>query len=263
MIKPGLVSITFRNLTVHEIIDASVKAGIQGIEWGGDIHVPHGDIEEATETGRKTREAGLEVAAYGSYYRFDDDPVPFSTILNTALALKAPLIRAWAGKKGSGEADQDYYGRIVNEARAAGDSCAKAGIDLAFEYHGGTLTDRNESAARFMEDIGHPAVHSYWQPPVGMSKKDCLKGIDLISDYLIGVHVFHWGTDPRIRYLLSEGETLWREYLEKLSQIPGNRWALIEFVKDDKIDNFFRDAAALIGMLSPADKNEWIGVCLK
>ena len=101
---PGLVSISFRDRTPTELIAASVRAGLQGIEWGGDIHVPHGNLNVAREVAARTREAGLQVAAYGSYYRVGRDETrqeAFAQILDTAVALQAPLIRVWAGEQGS------------------------------------------------------------------------------------------------------------------------------------------------------------------
>ena len=43
-------------------------------------------------------EAGLAIAAYGSYYRVEhDDPAPFEPVLATAVELGAPTVRVWAG----------------------------------------------------------------------------------------------------------------------------------------------------------------------
>ncbi len=44
MIKSGLVSITFRQLTCEQIVDLVSKAKLDAIEWGGDIHVPHDNM---------------------------------------------------------------------------------------------------------------------------------------------------------------------------------------------------------------------------
>lgn len=68
-IRTGLVSISFRKVAACDLIEEVVKAGQQGIEWGGDVHVPHGDTAKAEQVARWTRDAGLESAAYGSYYR--------------------------------------------------------------------------------------------------------------------------------------------------------------------------------------------------
>ena len=69
MIRGGLVSITFRKLNSREIVDLMTRTNLVGIEWGGDVHVPHGEIALARDVAQMTRDAGLLVAAYGSYYR--------------------------------------------------------------------------------------------------------------------------------------------------------------------------------------------------
>jgi 3-dehydroshikimate dehydratase len=63
MIKTGLLSVTFRKLTVEEIVDLVCQAGLEAIEWGGDIHVPHGDPGKAQEVRSITEEAGLITAS--------------------------------------------------------------------------------------------------------------------------------------------------------------------------------------------------------
>jgi len=54
MIVPGWVSITFRSLTAERIIALVRQAGLSAIEWGGDIHVRHGDTGRAREVRRLT-----------------------------------------------------------------------------------------------------------------------------------------------------------------------------------------------------------------
>lgn len=79
-----------------ELIAACRRAGLQGIEWGGDVHVPHGNLEVAREVAARTREAGLEIPSYGSYYRVGRDEsaqVSFARVLDTAVVLQTPLIR--------------------------------------------------------------------------------------------------------------------------------------------------------------------------
>jgi len=62
--KTGLVSVSFRQLAPAAIIDLCLQTGLSSIEWGGDIHVPHGEESTASEVGAMTRSAGLSVAAY-------------------------------------------------------------------------------------------------------------------------------------------------------------------------------------------------------
>jgi hypothetical protein len=58
MIIPGLVSITFRKLAPAEIITLVRQADLQAIEWGGDVHVPHGNVRQVREVPRLTEDAG-------------------------------------------------------------------------------------------------------------------------------------------------------------------------------------------------------------
>ena len=142
MITPGLLSVTFRKLTPLEIVGLVRTAGLQVIEWGGDIHVPPGDAATAREVRRITEDAGLAVAAYGSYYRLcvGDGP-DFSAVLESAVALGAPEIRVWAGNKGTFESDEAHFQTVVAESLRLADFAQKAGIVIAFEFHGGTIND--------------------------------------------------------------------------------------------------------------------------
>ena len=101
MFLPGLVSITFRQLSVTEIIALVTQAGLAAVEWGGDIHAPHGDEAQAQAIARMGADAGLRVAAYGSYYRVGHPETgPFEAVLASAVALGAPHIRVWPGQPG-------------------------------------------------------------------------------------------------------------------------------------------------------------------
>ncbi len=124
MIRPGLVSITFRKLTPQDVVQLAARAGLEGIEWGGDIHVPHGDVAIARQTGKITRDAGLEVAAYGSYYRLGTDDGPlFPAVLDSAVALGADKIRVWAGNA-SADADEAFHKlKAIYKAAGAENNC--------------------------------------------------------------------------------------------------------------------------------------------
>ena len=94
----GLLSVTFRQLSFEHIINLASKAKLDGIEWGGDVHVLPGDIKEAERIKKATLDAGLKNFSYGSYWRANSDP---EIIAETAEALGVQWIRVWAGTKGS------------------------------------------------------------------------------------------------------------------------------------------------------------------
>lgn len=248
MIRTGLLSITFRQLTPEEIIDLAVQAGVEGLEWGGDIHVPHGDLDRAKEVGLMTAKAGLKVAAYGSYYRVGvESPVPFSEIVHTAVQLGAPTIRVWAGNKGSDASDEQWRETVVKESRTIADLAERAGLTVSFEYHGNTLTDTNESALKLLQEVNHPNIRTLWQPPVDQDFHARLQGLEQVSPWLTNVHVFHWLIKERRP--LAEGAQDWNRYLSYVNSLPGDRYAMLEFVKDDSPAQFLADAEALKGII--------------
>ena len=257
MIRSGLVSITFRKLSARAIIDLVTRTGLTGIEWGGDVHVLHGETSVAREVAQMTRDAGLLVAAYGSYYRVgvsEADGVAFARVLESAITLGAPTVRVWAGNRGSADADESYGAAVIEDARRIAVLAHAAGITVSFEYHRNTLTDTNTSAHRLLEEVGHPNVRTYWQPPVAMSPAECLEGLDAVSDYLSNAHVFQWtAASPAAiadRRPLAEGAKVWRQYVERIAATDRDHFALIEFVRDDAPEQFLADARVLSAWLA-------------
>lgn len=250
MFRSGLCSITFRKLTPREVVDLCAKAGVDGIEWGGDVHAPHGDTATAAEVRKMTQDAGLQVASYGSYYRVvksKDEGLDFPSVLDSAQALGAPIVRVWAGGLGSADADQAYRDAVAEETRAICDMAAAENIRIAYEFHGGTLTDTNDSALRLLKDVDHPNLTTYWQPVVFESMQWRLDGLRSVLPWLSYLHVFQWIGEGknRKRLSLAEGADDWSQYLDLAAEKQGDRYALVEFVKDDEPEQFIQDAAAL------------------
>ena len=71
-IRTGLTSVTFRQKTIDEIVALAHMAQLDGIEWGGDLHVPAGDVQAARHAAKATADAGLSVLSYGSYFHGDE-----------------------------------------------------------------------------------------------------------------------------------------------------------------------------------------------
>jgi sugar phosphate isomerase/epimerase len=251
MIRSALVSITFRKLSPAEIVGLVQRVGLDGVEWGGDIHVPHGDLSRAGEVRRMTEDAGLQVSAYGSYYRVGhEDPCPFERIVETAVALGAPVIRVWAGKQGSEGSDAAYRDLVVETSRRIADQAADARVAVAYEFHGNTLTDTNASARQLLEEVGHDNIRSYWQPPRGATVAYCLEGLDAIRPWLLHVHAFTWREPkekggPAERLPLAEGKASWARYLQAVADVGHDCFVELEFVRGDAPEQFLEDAATL------------------
>ena len=276
MLHSGLVSITFRQFSPRKIIELVSQAQLEGIEWGGDVHVPHGDLDRARQVNRMTEQAGLCCAAYGSYYRAGDGK-PFEPILDTAIALGAPWIRVWAGSQGSAQADASYRKAVTDDLHRITELAAHAGVKIAMEYHNNTLTDTPQSTQQLLGDIVHDHLSCYWQPPLGFTTEQCLAGLDIVLDRLAHVHVFAWGVDGE-RLPLSDHADSWSRYLSRVANAPScratlserpascepagpsertapcERFALLEFVRNDQPETFLQDAATLKAWLEPLNR---------
>lgn len=248
MLKSGLVSITFRNKTVREICSLCLKANLSVIEWGGDVHVPPRG-GKAKETLRMTLDHGLEISSYGSYFRLGEDMDDFLFNLEEACLLKAPVIRVWAGRKGSREYKEDERRFLTDELMKISEKAHLSGVSVALEYHPNTLTDHPDSVKKLLLDTSGEAYSPlfYWQPRWDWTEKQTLSALSDLQDRLSHIHVFAWEhTENRIlRKPISEGKTL----LTSALSIKKDGCALIEFVKDDSDEMLLKDAETI---------NKWI-----
>ena len=254
---PGLVSITFRQLTPQQIVELCCKNQLQVIEWGGDVHVPHGDTEIASQVGRLTRLHGLDVAAYGSYYRLAASPADglhFSSVLASAVALETKAIRVWAGNRGSADSDAAWRDEVIQDAMRCADLSAEKGITICYEFHGGTLTDTLESTCDLLAATEHPFIKTLWQPPHGRPLEECLHGLRTLTPRLQHVHGFHWWPDPSHRLPLREGKDRWTAYVSELRALGVDANILLEFVAGDSPEALTDDAAFLNEMLRESDQ---------
>jgi len=254
--KAGLVSVSFRKLSAREVVDLTVASGLSSLEWGGDLHVPHGDLETAREVAKMTGEGGLAVRAYGSYYRVGESVaagLSFSSVLDTAVALGAPTIRVWAGKKSSAESGPADREAVAVDALRVAAMAQEAGVIVAYEYHANTLTDTAESTRALLAATDHPAIQCLWQPAVGLSMEETLVTLDVVMDRLSHVHAYYWGETGRDRFPLADGRERWRRYLAPIRAAGHDPDVLLEFVPGDDPEVLPRESEALRELLAEED----------
>ncbi|GAA2911368.1 sugar phosphate isomerase/epimerase [Microbacterium keratanolyticum] len=241
-IRPGLCSVTFRAHTPEQIIEAAAAAKLEVIEWGGDVHVPPGDVRTAERVATATRSAGLLSCSYGSYYRAtpSDELAP---VLDSAEALGVDRVRIWAGRTASKDVSVAERDALADRLQDAAEAAAQRGIRLALEYHARTLTDTVETTEWLLQRV--PALSTYWQPDVGAPDDVALAAYRTLESRVDAVHVFSWW--PTIERLpLSARESLWRAFVHEVSLVDrAPRDALLEFVPDDDIDVLAREAQTL------------------
>src|SRR5690606_35881986 len=174
----------------------------------------------------RTRAAGLEVASLGAYYRCDGD---FAPVLPPAAALGAPRVRVWAGTTGPADAwsaDREHGASDPGNAAA---HAADRGLELALEFHRGTLTDTAESTLELLDRSGATNVSCYWHPAIGADDDTALAALAQLAPWLSALHVFSWW--PRDERLpLAARESLWTRALAFAGTLPSVTDALLEFV---------------------------------
>ena len=237
----SFTSVTFRPNTTEEVIQIAIKNNIRRIEWGGDIHVPAGDIEKAREVKCMMDDNNLLALSYGSYFKLLTG-MDFKQHAESACTIGARTIRIWAG-------DYSLRKRVFNReelknaALELKEVCRIAedyDLSVSLEKHRYTLTEYPIVAAELLDMADMCNLYCYWQPNPELSVEDNLRAIRILKPYISNVHVFSWQKDNTIMPL-SYGESSWEKYIEEL----GNRTYIIEFVRTNSPVQFEEDLQTL------------------
>lgn len=248
-IRPGLCSVTFRQLTPERIVTLAADAGLEVIEWGGDVHVPPGDTARAAEVARATADAGLASCSYGSYFRAGAEE-ELTPILDSAEALGVDRVRIWAGAVDVADATDADWASTVERLRSAASEAEERGIGLALEFHSGTLAATAPATLRLLDEVASPALTTYWQPTVAASVDAVLDEYRALAAQTSAAHVFSWWP-ARERLPLRARDALWtRFFAEARAAERPPRDALLEFVPGDDPAVLASEAATLRGYLS-------------
>lgn len=260
MIKLAVNTVTFRSYSPVETLQFIARANVSAVEWAGDVHSPPGDPETAIAIKEASLAQGIEITSYGSYYQCDDfgsatkGPFAFDlgaqAAFDSALALGVQDIRVWAGRNASSTATPAYRSVVAKRLSEFCDLAANLGIRVHLEFHRNTLADTAESAINLLATISKDNLYCYWQPRHTASVEENLSDIKTLGERISNIHVFHWiplKSDPSSldRRPLIEGKHRWLQYFEELKKLSGEHYAMIEFVRNDSLSQFYDDAKTL------------------
>jgi 3-dehydroshikimate dehydratase len=246
-VRLGLCSVTFRGVGVGAVVDLAAEHGLEGIEWGGDVHVPLGDLRRAGDAAARSFAAGIACPSYGSYLMagaVEGDQV--DAAVETALALGAANLRVWPAWGVGPDAPADDRLRVTRQLGGIADRAAAAGLAVSVEFHPNTLTETAVSATRLLSDLDRANLYTYWQPRPGSTASAALAEYEAVACDCSHLHVFWWDADGE-RRPLEDGRHLWSAVLadDRERRWFGDRWAFLEFVAGDDPEALAADARTL------------------
>ena len=235
----GLVSVSFRQHTPREILEAMRATPLTCIEWGSDVHVPP---ERATEIATLQAEYGITCSSYGTYFRLGVSSLTdLPQYLQAAKTLGTNIVRLWCGDHNSEDYTETERNALFAESRAAAKIAAENGVILCMECHNHTYTNRKGAAMELMQAVASPHFRMYWQPNQYRDTAENLAYAELLAEFTEHLHVFCWRGDEK--FPLCDGADLWKRYLRCF---PNDKTLLLEFMPDDRLETLVAEAETLL-----------------
>lgn len=236
--KLGLVSVSFRDISPQEILQAMAGCGLSHIEWGSDVHVPP---EKAEEIAALQQEYGISCCSYGTYFRLGVTPLEeLPRYIRAAKLLGTDILRLWCGDRHPQRYAPEEREALFAQCRQAAGMAEQAGVTLCMECHMATYTETSAAALELMEAVASPAFRMYWQPNQYRTEEENLEYAKALARYTLHIHVFHWKGKEKLPLL--EAKAPWQRYLSCFS---GSHCLLLEFMPDGKLQSLPIEAAAL------------------
>ena len=241
MYNIGLVSVSFRQLSVEAIIALCRENNLPCVEWGSDVHAPCHDEARLAQIVRLQKEQGIACSSYGTYFRIGTHPTDeLMSYIHAARILGTNILRLWCGTRDYEDMTPDERAHIISEAQKAAKMAEQEGVVLCLECHHHTFTNCLEGIMTLMKAVNSPAFRMYWQPNQFKSAEENLETARTIAPYTQNIHVFHW--DAAGRYPLSDGLEAWKKYLAFFDK---TQTLLLEFMPDDHPASLPAEAEAL------------------
>lgn len=224
--KIGFTSNSFRQIkTLDKIVEIAVTAGVDCIEWSGDIHVKN--TADAKAAKALCDKAGIEICSYGSYYRVGSkNAAEWQSVCETANALGAASIRVWLGNEDSEKTSVEAYANLLEDAKSICSVAEKYGLLVCPECHGNTYNNNTDAFLKIREDIASDCFKTYFQSRYRRMEYD-LDRIERTLPYIENVHVSFF--DLRREQFPKYNPKYMNTILDRLISLGFNGAVLVEF----------------------------------
>ena len=237
----GLVSISFRPLTVDEIMDLCEQNGLQYIEWGSDVHAPCDDAERLAYLAAEQKRRGITCSSYGTYFRVGINPVEeIYGYVSAARILGTNIIRLWCGRGNYEDFSAEEREKILSDAKEIAKIAEAEDVYICMECHNKTYTNCLAGAMELMETVNSGHFGMYWQPNQFVSYETNLAYAKAIAPYVTQIHVFNW--EEKNHYPLADAVDTWRSYL---SCFEGDHALLLEHMPNNLPEELPAEVEAL------------------
>ena len=237
----GLVSVSFRQHSPKEILEAVKTAGLVCIEWGSDVHAPCNEIERLKQIAALQKEYGIYCSSYGTYFRLGETPIEeLGDYIQAAKMLGTDILRLWCGTKCGKDMVDEERNALLEACKKAAELAESGGVTLCMECHRGTFTEDPDDAVWLMEAVNSPRFRMYWQPFQWQSADENIINAKKVAPYAEHIHVFNWR--GKEKFPLAEATTEWQSYLAQFSK---PRTLLLEFMPNGTLEELAREADAL------------------
>ena len=238
---PGLVSVSFRNLSCKEILTLMKETDLHYVEWGSDVHAKPDDIETLKSISSMQKDFDIKCSSYGTYFRIGvNDTEEIYDYINAAKILGTNVLRLWCSDKSSFDFDEEQKAKFFEECKRLSQIAKDENVILCMECHTNTFTDDMNSSLQLMEAVNSPNFRMYYQPNQYKTEDENLIYAQKISPYTVNIHVFNW--KEKEKYPLSDAKDIWTKYL---SNFEGEKMLLLEFMPDGKPESLTQEANTL------------------
>lgn len=237
----GLVSISFRQHSPKEILDAVKAAGLSCVEWGSDVHAPFHDIEQLRKIAEMQKEYGIFCSSYGTYFRLGETPIDeLSDHITAAKILGTDILRLWCGRKSGNDMTSEERNTLLDVCCSAARIAEASGVTLCLECHKKTFTENPDDAVRLMQSVNSPSFRMYWQPFQWQTSEQNNENAKKIAPFAEHIHVFNWRGSEKLPLTDAVGD--WKEYIKAFST---PRTLLLEFMPNGTIEELVQEAESL------------------
>ena len=218
------------------------KAGIDYIEWGGDIHVT--TTEEARIVKSLCDNEGIKISSYGSYFNSAEyDEAKWTQICEIASLMGAASIRIWLGKKNSEETSDREYNTLLENTRKMCGIAKKYALLVCPECHDNTFNNNTDAFLRIKNDLKKDNFRTYFQSRYCRMEYD-LDRIERTFDFIENVHVSY--RDLKKEQMFKKKDKYYIDkLLDKLKYKAFDGIVMVEFVDFDSEDIFCKDVEKL------------------